>query len=149
MLPALERVELQMWQHPQDGRMVGNYETSGKERGMFTDAEGHMWVVAENELSPIDLELLHSGNMVRLLGVPSASSTDHFHGCAVFPWIHGDDVSLAEVMEERGTFIERMQRHHERMFSQISASGTIPEFITKPVCGMHATVQRMQAKFAP
>lgn len=148
MLPALERVEIQMWQHPEDGRMVGTYEIMGKERGTFTDTEGNTWYVYEDELSPLDLDLLHSGNMVRLIGVPATSSADHFHGCGVFPWMYNNDVSVTEIFEERDKFIERMQSHHERMFAQMTATGSIPEFITKPICGTHAAVLRMQTKFA-
>ena len=148
MLPALERVEMKMWQHPEDGRMVGSYEISVNGQRSFIDADGNAWTVNESELGPIDLDLLHSGTMVRLIGLPATSTDAHFHGCGVFPWMYEMEVSFAQVFQERDRFIERMQMHHERMFREMSASGSIPEFITKPLCGTHAAVMRMEAKFA-
>lgn len=146
MVPALQAMEARMWQAPQDGRMLGR--ASGMPIGdhtlLFTDKEGVAWKLDTAELNPLELSALQSGETVRVVGLPSSTTEAFFHGCAVFGWKPEKNPSFGELKRDREEFIARMKNHHEDIIEDFIATGTIPQFITKPVCASHSAVLRLK-----
>lgn len=143
--PTVERMETKLWQAPQQGRMIGSLQR-GAERGapaLFTDSNGAQWTLSTTELNPMDLDLLYSGEPVRLLGVVSTTSASYFHGCGVFPWGFTKRGSFEEMKKERTAFIEKMNEHHGKVARMRTASGTP----VVSVCASHTTVIRLSPYF--
>lgn len=146
MVPALHTMEARMWQAPQDGRMLGHASSTQFDEHtlLFTDKEGVSWKLDTAELNPLELAALQSGETVRVVGLPGSSTEAFFHGCAVFGWKPEKNPSFGQLRKEREQFVERMKNHHEDILEEFIATGTIPQFITKPVCASHAAVLRFK-----
>ena len=112
MFRSLSRIEAQMWQAPEKGRMLGVLETEG---GVFTAVDGTEWKIDTTELMARDLELLQSGEQVRVIGMIATSAEPYFYGCAVVPWMFEKPMPISELRAERDIFMERLQHHAERL----------------------------------
>lgn len=144
MFPAIEKIEMHMWQAPEEGRIVGVYENQGEldDTVIFTDKSGVTWTLDTSELNPIDLGNLLSRDEVRILGVLSSTTHGYFYGCAVFPWTFRTNLSLQDVQNERMDFLQRMEAHHRKVIAEMMTTGTTS--LSHPsVCGMHTAVLRI------
>ena len=112
---SLERNEAQMWQKPEEGRLLGVFSEMDEKDEMyvFIDSETKQWNIQTAELRVRDRELLSSGNTVRVLGTTTDSKAGYFHACGVFPWMFDRDTSIADMRTDRKIFVERMYEHME------------------------------------
>lgn len=147
LYPGLEKMEARLWQSPKQGRLVGTLQSldATGTSALFKDTEGVVWKLNTQELSPIDMLNLESGEKVRLLGLISETSDEEFHGCAVFPPVLQIE-SFGDIQKDRALFLERMNKHHMKALEELMASGTIPG--VRALCANHNTVIRIQKSFA-
>lgn len=113
-----EKFERQLWQNPQQGRLIGVriFEDSiPTSTVVFEDVNGQRWEMNVEELRERDLKLLSSQKMVRLLGKCTDMETGAFHVCGVFPWMVQKEVTMNEMMEERQVFVGRLGEYNQRM----------------------------------
>ncbi len=147
-LPALQTIEARMWQSPEHGRMLGMYggETEDPQVVLFTAKDGASWKVDTKELNPLEVGTLYSGELVRLIGIVSTATPAYFHGCGVFLWAPQRNLSLAEFRKERQNFVERLRLHKEMILDELMATGTVPEYMFKPVCSSYNAVHRLKTR---
>jgi hypothetical protein len=147
-LPALQTIEARMWQSPEHGRMLGVYqgETEDPEVIHFIAKDGASWKVDTTELNPLEVGTLYSGEPVRLIGIVSTTTPAYFHGCGVFLWAPHTNPSLSELREQRQHFVERLRLHKEMVLEDLMATGTIPEYLYKPVCSSYDAVHRLKSR---
>jgi len=95
--------------------LVGNWQGTEDELMYydFNDMNGASWSIMVQELREPDLQLLKSGESVRLLGTTTNLSKRHFHACGVFPWLFSKDVGAADMAAQRQVFVHRMYDHME------------------------------------
>lgn len=156
LFPSLERIEGRIWQAPEEGRLIGSLvsEKQGESNDLlFKDVDGVVWTFNTEELMPPDLQVLFSGNKVRVLGVFSTSSDDYFHGCGVFPWMYDKATNLDDMKAERKAFIERMYGHKDRakerfetLQKEFYASTTLEDMMG--VCAKQSVVKRIEVQMA-
>jgi hypothetical protein len=113
---SLEERELQRWQRPELGRLVGTHlpDSGSTTTALFIDSEGVRWQLNIIDLQSEDVVTLQTGRRVRVLGLPPNSATTTIHACGVFPWMFDKPVSSSEMMQERQAFIDRMYAHKDR-----------------------------------
>lgn len=148
--PALEKMETRIWQAPQSGRLVGKYQAGSEidSSVMFKDVEGGFWTLSTLELNPIDMHNLYSGDKVRVLGIVSSTTKDHFHGCAVFPWSAVPaQVGFGELRKDREAFLMRMSEHHKKIIEN-NFENAQEKTSTPSLCASHNAVIRLQKNFA-
>ena len=113
--PSLEKVEERMWQNPNEGRLIGRWQ--GTEDDMmlyhFIDKNDVVWSVTVHELRDKDLQLLESGQAVRLLGTTTDLEKRNFYACGVFPWMFNSAVGTDDMAKNREEFVKRMYSHME------------------------------------
>lgn len=150
IFPSLERVETHMWQKPMQGRMIGTFTGTSTEDGivLFTDNAGTVWRLNTQELNPLDLQNLYSGDVVHIIGVPSTTTDAYFHGCGVFPWMLNKGVSLEDMREDRAEFLEHMSVHNKKLLEVMMPTGMPALFITKPFCAEHSAVMRVHREMS-
>jgi hypothetical protein len=114
---SMEKMELGMWQAPDQGRLIGmlvatdtSADSSSTELTLqFQDASGHTWTISNDGLNERELALLQSKNRVRLLGTTTDATT--FHICGVFPWMYARAMGWGEMQHERMIFEQTMAAH--------------------------------------
>lgn len=109
-----EKIEREMWQVPEKGRLVGRlvYTTlSPTTTVVFEDAAGERWRIEMADLSPADMELVASKKTVRLLGMIESGEAHVFHACGAFPWMVKSDTTVADMSKERENFEQQIVRH--------------------------------------
>lgn len=115
MYQSQEKMELRMWQVPEDGRLVGVYESEIKGSLVrFNDIEGREWSLDTVDLKARDLEVLTTGKKVRVLGLVANGSPMMMHACGIFPWMMERVPELAELRQSKQYFIERMNDERSR-----------------------------------
>lgn len=97
-----EKLEMSLWQQPEEGRMTGVLTGSTT----FTDVSGTNWNVDTVDLPSRDTALLLSDQPVRVLGT---STEGKFIICNVFPVLKEGQSLRSEFKEERQQFQERLQ----------------------------------------
>ena len=111
----MEKMELGMWQAPDQGRLIGMLVTTDTDSSsteltlQFQDAHGQLWTVSNDELNEREVALLESKSRVRLLGTTTDSTT--FHICGVFPWMYERAMGWGEMQHERTLFEQTMSAH--------------------------------------
>jgi hypothetical protein len=142
-LPSFHMIETRMWQHPQEGRMIGTFKemTERPNVVLFRDFEGENWELDTEELNPLDLETLMEGTKVRVVGLISTSSHRAFYGCGVFPFSTDRNLSFRELKAERERFIKRMEAHHQYVIDELIKEG-IPR---ESRCATHRAVIRIKS----
>lgn len=113
--PSMEKKEMQMWQMPNEGRLVGSFDQvkDGDMQYEVKDVKGNVWHVTVVELSDFDQGLLLSGNLVRILGTTTDPKARNFHACGVFPWMFDKRNRGYTLVAEREHFVRRMYDHME------------------------------------
>ncbi|MEJ0054087.1 MAG: hypothetical protein WDN10_05215 [bacterium] len=87
--PALQAEQV-IWAHPERGLLAGRVTGLAPDFSSFTllGFDGKLWNVEGSDLRRFDEATLAHGGLVRIVGVPLASTTEDaaFHACFVFPW---------------------------------------------------------------
>lgn len=109
-----DKVELRLWQRPEQGRLVGIPDMSvvlpdGSIR--FKDVKNGEWSLVVEELPARDAELVAAGGQVRLIGEVVSLTPPVFRVCGVLPW-------LKERFEERREMAHLREELRERMNNQ-------------------------------
>ncbi len=124
MYMSQEKLEKGLWQAPEEGRLLGQLaemDDSGANTVSFTDSYGEMWDVNIAELSEMDLGLLQSEDLVRVVGTTSSTTGKQFHACGVFPWMLDRSAKLEDLSQERQAFIERVYHHKDMAKERLAA----------------------------
>ena len=149
-----DKLEQRLWQMPEEGRLVGRqvYSTVAPTSTIiFEDLDGQRWNMNVGELDSRDVDLLASGQMVRVLGQSDESGLYIFHSCGAFPSLINKDVTVADVYAERQDFIERIRRHGKQAVGKGNGpvAGTEEELVEvvpppeESVCAGMAVVGRV------
>ncbi len=112
---SLEKMEMKMWQMPDDGRLVGSArgQLEGDMYYELVDVHENTWQVDVMELRERDINLLNSGKVVRILGTTTDEDMKVFHACGVFPWMFDKRHEVSEWQKERREFVAKMYDHME------------------------------------
>jgi heme/copper-type cytochrome/quinol oxidase subunit 2 len=124
MYMSQDKKEQQLWQAPNDGRLIGRQvhtTTVPTTTVVFEDSKGQRWRLDVSELSAMDVALLNSNTIVRLVGTSSDLTTKQFHACGAFPWLLDKPMKLAELSEERKAFVERVYKHKDMAEERLAA----------------------------
>lgn len=152
MYTSLSKLEQQWWQRPQLGLLLGQAVDINSAGGtaVFVDIQNNTWELSLDELSKFDVEVLTSGDMVRILGIMSTSSDAVFHGCGVFPWMYKPAIRLGDMRKEREAFTRRMSELKHKVTNQLenirdigSGSTTVSLFEPMGRCPMMPVVTKM------
>lgn len=117
MYMSQDKLEMKLWQTPTDGRLIGKQVFSTvipTSTVVFEDSLGTRWNLNVSELTPMDLNLLRSERMVRVVGTTSDITTKQFHACGAFPWMLDRAMKAKELSAERQAFVERVYEHKDR-----------------------------------
>lgn len=150
-------MEKKFWQQPTEGRLVVSYLAEADDGGVLVqDMMGVRWFVATGELYGRDLELLRSGEPVRMIGtIPADSPTPRFRACGVFPWMYGHMASMNDMYEDREEAIARLRQHKARIEREVRAvtpeagialaeADVLPtQGTNKPVCSTLPAIRRL------
>jgi len=152
---SMEKMELGMWQAPDQGRLVGMIVTTTTDAThlpsqtvafQFEDIQGHVWTLSGNELNAHELDLLQSTNRVRLLGTTTDATT--FHACGVFPWMYARAMGWGEMQHERQMFEQSMIAHrHMHMGTNgapTAATTSTPTIPSDQLCAHLKMMNRMR-----
>jgi hypothetical protein len=148
-----EKIEHQLWQQPAEGRLIGRQVAATVATSsvvVFQDTAGSRWRIEIQELLPADIQLLASGENVRLLGQNMNEQAKVFHACGVFPWMMHREVTMQQMSEQRESFLIRVKELAERTEGSINnlekdlfvATGGIDKK-TMPVCANIAAMRRV------
>jgi len=148
-----EKIEHQLWQQPAEGRLIGRQVAATVATSsvvVFQDTAGSRWRIEIQELLPADIQLLASGENVRLLGQNMNEQAKVFHACGVFPWMMHREVTMQQMSEQRESFLVRVKELAERTEGSINnlekdlfvATGGIDKK-TMPVCANIAAMRRV------
>lgn len=100
-------IQREIWSHPERGLVAGEVKHIASTTVTLKSLGGDEVVMNTRELAPRDREILRSEKgMVRVIGVPSSSSTT-FYACAVLPWNLGKERTLKDIRQLRAEFQER------------------------------------------
>lgn len=123
MYMSQEKLEMELWQAPDDGRLIGQLTQMEGETELisFTDSYDEMWSVNITELSAMDLGLLKTENLVRMVGTTSSTTANQFHACGVFPWMLDKSMKIEELSHERQAFVERVYNHKDMAKERLAA----------------------------
>jgi len=155
MYMSQEKIERQLWQHPEEGRLIGRQvETTLATSSVvvFEDVAGSRWRIEIQELHPTDISLLATGKDVRLLGQTMNDRAKIFHACGVFPWMIHREATMQQMSEQRESFLGRVKELSGR--SEVSVdelkddlfvptSALIVDKQTMPVCANIAAMRRV------
>ncbi|USN88626.1 MAG: hypothetical protein H6780_04025 [Candidatus Nomurabacteria bacterium] len=114
MYMSQEKMERELWQVPEQGRLVGRlvYTTVAPTTTVvFEDSLGQRWRVEMADLTSADMELLASKQTVRLLGMVENETAYVFHACGAFPWMLSPETTVADMSKERENFVQQIVRH--------------------------------------
>lgn len=134
-----EKMELQLWQVPSEGRLVGEVVDPSRP-AEFADMQGNIWQIETAELLPHEAQLLVTSDLVRVVGT---TSEDFFHVCGVFPMaVRPSKLAEAELQEIRANFREKIVTRYQET---LRATGTVVASI--PVCQSIPIAKRMRSSF--
>lgn len=144
------KFEQQLWQNPDDGRLVGRlrYATlSPTSTIIFEDISGNRWTMNITELGPTDLEALQSEQLVKLLGKAINSELHLFHACGAFPWHFDKSKTSIERHQERQLFVERVADHARksslRRINSATEGYSVIALNSPSICATIAPVYRL------
>jgi hypothetical protein len=154
MYMSQEKVERQLWQQPEEGRLIGKQVATTVATSsviVFEDSVGGRWRVEVHELLPTDIQLLASGKNVRMLGEPMGEDVHIFHACGVFPWMMNREVTMRQMNEQRESFVLRAKKFAQQTERSVGdfeedlfeATGTFDKK-TMPICANVAAIQRVK-----
>jgi heme/copper-type cytochrome/quinol oxidase subunit 2 len=153
MYMSQEKIEHQLWQQPAEGRLIGRQVAATVATSsvvVLQDTTGSRWRIEIQELLPADIQLLASGENVRLLGQTMNEQAKVFHACGVFSWMMHREVTMQQMSEQRESFLGRVKKITQRAKGSIAdleqdlfaEASTIDEK-TMPVCANIAAMRRV------
>lgn len=119
MYTSQEKMEMRMWQNPEDGRLLGKVSAvplPSEAPGVvtFTDVSGKDWKVDVSDLAPHELDLLTKEENVRLIGVMTEGDM-LFHSCGAFPWLLDKPAKREDLEAARVAFEDKLHSYEERL----------------------------------
>jgi hypothetical protein len=153
MYMSQEKIEHQLWQQPAEGRLIGRQVAATVATSsvvVFQDTTDSRWRIEVQELLPADIQLLASGENVRLLGQVINEQAKIFHVCGVFSWTMSRDVTMQQMSEQRESFLGRVKEMAQRTEGSINrlekdlfsdAAGIDKK--TMPVCANITAMRRV------
>ncbi len=113
-----EKLEIQMWQNPQAGLLVGKLDTDSYNQSghlssgpSFKDYWRQEWSLVFTELSESDKALLNSGETVRIMGQIVESEPMSFLVCGVMPWVYAKEMPMQELLDITRAIKNRLAKH--------------------------------------
>ncbi len=108
------KVEKRLWHSPETGRLIGQSMSvdTGNSIAEFGDVDQKQWQVVVSELPLSDVELLQSGEKVRLIGQLVSNEPPIFHACGVMLLMSGRDYEQNELGRNKKDMQKRMLLHH-------------------------------------
>lgn len=123
MYMSQAKQERQLWQMPEDGRLIGRQvltTTIPTSTVIFEDSTGVRWTLNVSELTQMDLDLLATEREMRLLGTTTDLAAKRFFACGAFPWVLDKPMKMQELSAERQTFIDRVYDHKHRAEARLA-----------------------------
>ena len=114
MYMSQEKTERKLWQAPTEGRLLGKQvlgTVSTTTTLVFEDSVGQRWQMNVSEMKEEDLQLLASGDVVRVLGEVINLELRIFHSCGTFPWMLDPDMTKKELSKERQAFVDKVYKY--------------------------------------
>jgi len=111
MYMSQEKIERQLWQQPEGGRLLGTYAGqvgAATSTVWLIDTAGTKWQIIATDLFPRDQALLRSEQPVRVLGASTGTSSKQFHACGVFPWMMDASITREDLDRERRDFVKKV-----------------------------------------
>lgn len=137
--------ELQRWQRPEAGRLVGTLQSSDatpwSSRVEFIDKDGQSWQLVLDELSRFVLSDIPHDTPVRLIGVRLPTNHE-FLVCGILPWIVESNYKATEIAAVR----ERMILHSKGSTSEQELPPR-PSGGLEPHCADLPVMQRLRAAY--
>jgi hypothetical protein len=155
MYMSQEKIERQLWQHPQEGRLIGRQVATTLATSsviVFEDVSGSRWRIEIQELHPMDISLLATGKDVRLLGQTMNERAKVFHACGVFSWMMHREVTMQQMSEQRESFLGRVKEltsRNEVTVNELNEDPFVPtkaiaiDKKTMPICANIAAMRRV------
>jgi len=144
------KIERQLWQAPNDGRLLGRQVGSTiapTSSVIFLDTTGNRWRLEVFELLPEDIALLASQRQVRIVGKVATTSSGLFHACGVFPWMLDRNFTMADMNRQRQEFVrkayDQMHQADERIRLLEAETFADNEPRTMPICAELAVMHRL------
>jgi hypothetical protein len=145
--------EQEMWQQPDQGRLIGRQIAVEikTDTVTFTDSTGKQWQMNVQELRMQDREMLGTEQHVRVLGRAMDGDAARFHACGVFPWMLDKQHPMKELSAERKAYIDKMYQHspHDRLrdLEQVAFDDARADNVpAMKVCAEIAAVRRISAQ---
>lgn len=146
MYNSQEKMEMRMWQSPEDGRLIGRLLEAPRAPvaiGTFADVSGVEWQIDMTELAPHEQELLLREDTVRLMGVFD-ENTKLFHSCGAFPWLLDKAAKREEYEATRIAFEKKIHSFEERMEKKLREATSSEAGVYTSHCEGLAPVRRMR-----
>lgn len=150
MYMSEEKMETNLWQNPQDGRLIGQVTKQivpPATMVVFTDVDGIDWMLDTSDLSENEQSLLQNEKRIRLIGEISTINEKIFHSCGAFPWLLDKPESREDFQAARKSFEQKIQGYEEQIEKLANTKDgdsldTNPEKAESP-CKHIAPVRRM------
>ena len=117
MYESEEKMEMSLWQNPQDGRLIGRVTKQIMPPAtmvVFTDVAGVEWMLDVTDLSVEEQALLQREEHVKLIGEVSSTADQIFHSCGAFPWQLDKPMSREDFQATRKAFEMKIRGYGER-----------------------------------
>ncbi len=113
---SFERMEMKLWQMPNEGRLVGILEGVNESINEYTirDTNGKIWTILTTELRDSDMDLLKSGHEIRMVGTTTDIENNIFYACGIFPWDLKKKITTNHLRMREKNFKEKMSMHMKR-----------------------------------
>jgi hypothetical protein len=124
MYMSQDKVEMKLWQQPDEGRLVGMQvlqTVSSSSLIIFQDISGKRWQMDVTELFAVDKQLLSQKDKVRILGKVLNPETNLFHACGVFTWTYDRNMTRKDLSASKKSFMQRMQDQQMQSYEQLEA----------------------------
>lgn len=145
MYISQEKMESQMWQNPEDGRLLGRVTKQMQPPSTlvtFTDINGHEWKIDTIELSDDERDLLFDKNEIKLIGQISPDDAGLFHSCGAFKWLLDKPVSREDFEAARQVFELKMHIFEARA-EKLSRHEDVDSEEEDTQCGKMAPMERL------
>lgn len=125
---SFDKMEVKMWHNPMYGRYVGvivvpaaGLPPAFLPQPEFRDADGVVWRVITESLTPAERTLLFSAKPVQIIG--TSTFPQMIHLCAVMPRLFAEYMTKEERLSHKTAFKERMVEIYGR--SEVQKTGSV------------------------
>lgn len=132
MYLSQDEIEREIWQAPEQGRLLGKQIAVEQDWIIFKDILDHQWSMDTGELHADDMMILVRAENAHIIGVKTADNT--FTACGVLEWKYDSRATMSQLKTEKEQFAMRI-------YNQFSD----PEMIRQgSVCAEAAMVRSME-----